>query len=278
MKIQYKILTILIVLISISTGLHAQEQLNDYKYVVVPDQFEFQTEANQYRINGLTKFLLEKQNFTAFTNRQELPEDAINNGCLVLHASLINSSSIFNTKVAVQFENCRKEIVFTSQIGESRDKKYIVAYNEATRNAFKTFSSFTHDYNPKVDKTTEQVAALKEEIKTLKATQNQDKPIAENNKPETVKAVKANLKVEDTPQTATKINTTLKAHLIEGSVFSYNLKDSNNKVVYTILFSGKEDYYIVQGVDALIYKINNQWVIAQYLDNALQVKSLDIKF
>lgn len=278
MTIQYKIVSVLILLISISNSLHAQEQLNDYKYVVVPDQFEFQSEANQYRINGLTKFLLEKQNFTVFSNNQQLPEDAINNGCLVVYASLINSSSLFNTKVAVQFENCRKDIVFTSQIGASRDKKYIVAYNEATRNAFKTFSSFTHNYVPKVDQTAAQVTELKEEIKTLKADKKEENLILESDKPETKDIVKSKVANNNTPATQNKQNKTLKAHLIEGAVFSYNLKDATNTVVYTILFSGKEDYYIVKGLDALIYKINNQWVIAQYLDTTLQVKSLDIKF
>ena len=44
-----------IVAVLFSTSLLAQEQLNNYKYIVVPNQFDFQKEAGQYRVNGLTK-------------------------------------------------------------------------------------------------------------------------------------------------------------------------------------------------------------------------------
>lgn len=285
MKFSNKIQLVLILLFSLVTSLQAQDKLNNYKYVVVANQFDFQSEPDQYRLNGLTKFLLEKQNFTVFSNTDILPDDAINNGCLVLYATLKNSSSLFKTKINVQFENCKKEIVFTSDIGESRDKKYIVAYNEATRNAFNTFSSFTHTYKPAAaDKQTTEVTALKQEIENLKAEQSNK----ENIKAEaTIKDVV--VKVTDTPvkaatKTETKTETikpadnALRAKLISGSVFSYNLLDANGKVVYTILFSGKEDYYIVKGQDALIYKMNNQWVLAHYVNNDLQIKAINIKF
>ncbi|PIB31115.1 hypothetical protein BFP78_12760 [Gaetbulibacter sp. 5U11] len=285
MKFSNKIQLVLILLFSLVTSLQAQDKLNNYKYVVVANQFDFQSEPDQYRLNGLTKFLLEKQNFTVFSNTDILPDDAINNGCLVLYATLKNSSSLFKTKINVQFENCKKEIVFTSDKGESRDKKYIVAYNEATRNAFNTFSSFTHTYKPAAaDKQTTEVTALKQEIETLKAEQSNKENIkAEATiKDEVVKVtdtpVKAATKIETKTETIKPADNALHAKLISGSVFSYNLLDANGKVVYTILFSGKEDYYIVKGQDALIYKMNNQWVLAHYVNNDLQIKAINIKF
>lgn len=285
MKFSNKIQLVLILLFSLVTSLQAQDKLNNYKYVVVANQFDFQSEPDQYRLNGLTKFLLEKQNFTVFSNTDVLPDDAINNGCLVLYATLKNSSSLFKTKINFQFENCKKEIVFTSDIGESRDKKYIVAYNEATRNAFNTFSSFTHTYKPAAaDKQTTEVTALKQEIENLKAEQsNKDNIKAEATiKDEVVKVtdtpVKVATKTETKTETIKPADYALRAKLISGSVFSYNLLDANGKVVYTILFSGKEDYYIVKGQDALIYKMNNQWVLAHYVNNDLQIKAINIKF
>ncbi|WP_051437527.1 hypothetical protein [Olleya marilimosa] len=285
MKFSNKIQLVLILLFSLVTSLQAQDKLNNYKYVVVANQFDFQSEPDQYRLNGLTKFLLEKQNFTVFSNTDVLPDDAINNGCLVLYATLKNSSSLFKTKINVQFENCKKEIVFTSDIGESRDKKYIVAYNEATRNAFNTFSSFIHTYKPTAaDNQTTEVTALKQEIETLKAEQsNKDNIKAEATiKNEVVKVtdtpVKETTKTETKTETIKPADNALHAKLISGSVFSYNLLDANGKVVYTILFSGKEDYYIVKGQDALIYKMNNQWVLAHYVDNDLQIKAMTINF
>ena len=285
MKFSNKIQLVLILLFSLVTSLQAQDKLNNYKYVVVANQFDFQSEPDQYRLNGLTKYLLEKQNFTVYSNTDVLPDDAINNGCLVLYATLKNSSSLFKTKINVQFENCKKEIVFTSDIGESRDKKYIVAYNEATRNAFNTFSSFIHTYKPTAaDKQTTEVTALKQEIENLKAEQSNKENIkAEATiKDEVVKVtdtpVKETTKIETKTETIKPADNALHAKLISGFVFSYNLLDANGKVVYTILFSGKEDYYIVKGQDALIYKMNNQWVLAHYVNNDLQIKAINIKF
>jgi len=281
MKFSNKIQLVLILLFSLVTSLQAQDKLNNYKYVVVANQFDFQSEPNQYRLNGLTKYLLEKQNFTVFSNTDVLPDDAINNGCLVLYATLKNSSSLFKTKINVQFENCKKEIVFTSDIGESREKKYIVAYNEATRNAFNTFSSFVHTYKPTAaDNHTTEVTALKQEIETLKAEQsNKDNIKAEATiKDEVVKVTDTPVKAATKTETIKPADNALHAKLISGTVFSYNLLDANGKVVYTILFSGKEDYYIVKGQDALIYKMNNQWVLAHYVDNDLQIKAMTINF
>lgn len=283
MKISNKVSVIVIMLVSLLTSVNAQDKLNNYKYVVVANQFDFQSEPDQYRLNGLTTFLLQKQNFTVFSNTDVLPDDAIANGCLVLYATLKNSSSLFKTKVNVQFENCKKEIVFTSDIGESRDKKYIVAYNEATRNAFNTFSSFEHTYKATTENsTTTQVEALKQEIETLKAnkvTEESPKVTAiDKTKDEVVKATNTAVKSNSNLEVATTADNTLKAQLITGSVFSYNLLDANNTVVYTILFSGKEDFYIVKGQDALIYKMNNQWVLAHYVNNDLQIKAINIKF
>ena len=62
MKFSNKIQLVLILLFSLVTSLQAQDKLNNYKYVVVANQFDFQSEPDQYRLNGLTKFLLEKQN------------------------------------------------------------------------------------------------------------------------------------------------------------------------------------------------------------------------
>ena len=44
----------------------AQTALNQYKYFSVPERFEFLKESDQYQVNSLTKFLLQKN--TSFEN------------------------------------------------------------------------------------------------------------------------------------------------------------------------------------------------------------------
>ena len=41
------------------------QTVNDYKYVVVDNQYDFQKSANEFRLNELMVFELEKYGFTA---------------------------------------------------------------------------------------------------------------------------------------------------------------------------------------------------------------------
>jgi len=71
----------------------------------------------------------------------------------------------------------------------------------------------------------------------------------------------------------------LKAELISGKALAYDLVNIDGKTVHTILYSGKEDVYLVKDKNALIYKLNGNWVYAIYLDdNSLEVKALEIIF
>ena len=42
------------------SGAFSQTNLNNYKYVIVPKKYDFLKEEDQFRLNGLTKFLFEK--------------------------------------------------------------------------------------------------------------------------------------------------------------------------------------------------------------------------
>ncbi|WAC03599.1 hypothetical protein N7U66_09080 [Lacinutrix neustonica] len=43
-------------------------------------------------------------------------------------------------------------------------------------------------------------------------------------------------------------------------------------------FLGKEDVFIVKNENALIYKKNNAWIMAQFVENNLQTNAIDIQF
>lgn len=260
-----KILFIFTVLFSIS--LSAQDQLNNFKYIVVPNQFKFQKEPGQYRVNGLAKFLLEKQNFTVLLEGDTLPEDAIQNNCLVLKTTAIDDSSMFKTKIKFQFKDCQGKVVYTTEEGESREKKYIVAYNEAVRQAFSSLSNFTHKYELK--KTKNKV----EEVVVTPLPQVTEAPLVEEVDEEEIDE-EIEMPVEEGYKKSS--NNALNAEAF--GVINYKLKNSQGQTVYTILYSGKEDFYIVKGKNAVIYKINGSWVIATNDNGTLQIKSIDIKF
>ncbi|MBN2867119.1 MAG: hypothetical protein JXK08_00470 [Flavobacteriaceae bacterium] len=251
------------------TSLFAQEKLNNYKYIVVPNQFEFQKEPGQYRVNGLTKFLLEKQNFTVLMEDEDLPADAAQNNCLVLRIKAVDDSGMFKTNLKFEFKDCQGRVVYTTQEGESREKKYIVAYNEAVREAFGSLSNFTHKYE--VKETENEV----EEVIVAPLPKVTEAPIIEVVDEEEIdEEIEVEIPLEDVEENTS--NNTLTAEAF--GVINYNLKNSQGQTVYTILYSGKENLYIVKGIDAVIYKINNNWVITTNENGTLQMKSIDIKF
>jgi len=263
----------------------AQNSLNDYKYVIVPNQFDFQREADQYRLNSLSKFLFEKNGFIALKEGDALPKELVENGCLSLNADVLKGNGMFKTKLRIELKNCRGEVVYTSDEGISRKKKYMVAYNEALRGAFKSFSFMDYKYNPSNksnastiananDKEKEVIRALKEEIKALKKVEEKAKEI--DNIDVMEKEPKSKMIEEDKPIAIKKANSnTLYA---QPTNTGFQLVDTTPKVVYTIYVSGKKDTYIVKGLDALIYKENGEWTIAEQKENGLEERVLNIKF
>ncbi|WP_315821252.1 hypothetical protein [Paraflavitalea speifideaquila] len=63
----------LFVLALISLSAYSQSTLNNYKYVLVPEKYDFAKSENQYRLNSLTQILLEEKGFTAFVGNTNLP-------------------------------------------------------------------------------------------------------------------------------------------------------------------------------------------------------------
>lgn len=140
-----KIITL--VAICVFKGIIAQN-ISEYQYVVVPKKFEFQRTENQYQINGLTKFLFEKYNFSTFWS-DEIPREVHQNPCDMLKADVQNKSGMFVTKVIVTLIDCNGKIVFTSREGKSREKNYDKAYNEALRDAFEDIKALNYKYTKK---------------------------------------------------------------------------------------------------------------------------------
>ena len=60
---------IFLLALSVNMSSWAQMSLNDYKYVSVPEKFDFLKSNDQYQLNSLTFFLLKKKGFTVLNNR-----------------------------------------------------------------------------------------------------------------------------------------------------------------------------------------------------------------
>ena len=274
----------------------SQESVNAYKYVIVPTSYNFLNEPDQYQVNSLTKFLFEKLGFTTLMADAEFPEDLNNNRCLGLYADVEKHKAFLNTKLQVHLKDCNNKIVISSQIGESREKEYSKVYNLALREAFKSFDDLNYSYKPSSNITSkstsnpavadasqaqEEIDRLKREVEALKDKQVQNVVVAA----EVAKSVtvdKAPAEVKETVKPMVKEQTkpegksqALSANPVENG---YTITDASSKVLYHLVFSGKEDVYIVKGQDAIVYKMNNAWIVSTANDSGVSMKTLNVKF
>lgn len=133
------VITLFIGVLSVQMGV-GQTSLNDYHYVVVPDQFEFLKGKDQYQVNSLTVWLLNKNGFNAYLDSQ-LPLALRRKPCKGLKAVIQTKENFLAFKSAVVFTDCFGNIVYTSEEGRSKDKDYRKSYHEAIRQSFESITA-----------------------------------------------------------------------------------------------------------------------------------------
>ena len=122
--------------LAITLNSFSQKSLNDYSYVVISEQFEFQTEKDKYQLNSLTKFLFNKYGFHAFFNA-EVPENV--KRCDGLWVDAEGTPGFIITKIQLVLRDCHGNEVYRTKFGKSKIKDYKEAYYESMRDAFEEF-------------------------------------------------------------------------------------------------------------------------------------------
>ncbi len=272
------------------TSVFSQTNLNEYKYIIVSKKYDFLKEVDQYQVNSLSKFLFNKYGFEALMEGEAYPEDLTKNRCLALKADALKEPGMFKTKLAIELKDCNDQVVYTSGLGESREKEFKKSYTEAIRNAFKSIEALNYKYEPKENDDTiltsttevknevaEEIQKLKEEIQTLK--QEKKVEVAEVTNPQ------IETQIIKSPETkpVEQVNT-IKAEVKEGlsGVLyaqkidnGFQLVDSSPKVVYKIIKTGLNNVFLVENQTAIIYKEGDHWI----LENGSPTKTkLNIKF
>ena len=276
----------------IVSSVFAQSSINNYKYVIVPNKYDFLNKKDQYQVNSLTKFLFNKHGFEAVMEGSDYPKDLMVNRCLALNADVIKGSGMFKTKLNIELKDCNDKIVYTSEVGESREKEYKTAYNLALRNAFKSIVALNYKYEPSKNsiitasqpqvkaEVTEEIEQLKKEIQTLKKEKQAEVAVIENPEVAAPKVVVPEVKpvVQKEVTTAPVIegvSNVLYAQVIDNG---FQLVDSSPKVVYRMKNTNLNDVFLVEGKSAVIYKKGNDWVIEYYSGAVLEQEALNIKF
>jgi len=159
------------------------QTVNDYKYVVVDNQYDFQKSANEFRLNELMVFELEKYGFTAIRTSEIIPLDLNRGECNALNLTVEESGS-FKSNIIAGLVNCSGKVLFTTAVGIGKSKDYDKAFYSAIRNAFASFGDLEYAYNGKKDQKQTRVVDgdnVKEEVlhvdEVVKATaSNEVKP------------------------------------------------------------------------------------------------------
>lgn len=234
------------------------QSVNDYKAVIIPLKYEFMKTDNQYRLATLSKQNLTKAGFEAFYSNEQLP-DGYTDRCQVLYIDVVKDNAFLVTKLIVNFKDCFGQVVYTSEVGRSKEKDYDLAYKEALDNAFKSVFTLHYKYS--------------------------GNPVATSKTPAPAKTVAA---TAVTTVAATQIAAASSPDLKDPNLLyaqptesGYQLIDKTPKVVMKLFKTSQPNVYIaskdnVQG--SLILKQDGQWYFESYQNDKLVSEKIVVKF
>jgi hypothetical protein len=228
------------------SGLGFAQSINDYKYVVVPERFDWLKESNQYNLNAITKMIFEKYGWQVFYPTQKMPDELALDRCKALYADVLNESGMLSTSLVIVLKDCNGKTVFTSVEGKSKEKSYQKSYYEALREASQSVAQINYKYSGK----------------------------------ETV-PVKAALAVPAAQQAAPTVTTNNENQLFAQPITNgYQLVDNTPKVVLKIYKTSQQDSYtaVSEAKNGVVFKRGNDWIFEYYQNDKLISEKLNIKF
>lgn len=236
-----KKITILVFLFTV-VAFSQKKSVNNYKYVVVPETYDFLKSKNQYQVNDLTKFLFKKYGFIAFYSSNNLPKDFQKDRCSALYADVKKLSGFLTLKLQVELKDCDNKVIFISKVGRSKEKEYKKAYHESLRRAFISLKELNYSY----------VSLSKNEVEI----------------------VKVQPKVEETKK---EIITNYSVLYAQPKEYGFQLVDTKPSIVFQIETTGKKDVFILKNKKGIFYKNNTEWIAEFYENNVKQVKKYQLK-
>jgi hypothetical protein len=246
----------IVLLLVLASSLGFSQTVNDYKYAIVPSKFTFLKEKDQYRLNTLTKLLMEKYGFVTFFDTDILPIEVAKNNCNKVFVEVQSNGTIFMTKLSIILKDCKNTILFTSVEGKSREKEYQTSYNQALREAFNSFYSLGYKYNGNNNLNSNSNVNAKESS-NLKDSNLKDSNLNE-----------ANIKANDL---------VLFAQPIENG---FQLIDATPKVIMKIYKTSSPVCFIANkaGIQGVLISKENEWFF-EYFDNSKLVSDkVEVKF
>ncbi|MBT8304513.1 MAG: hypothetical protein KJP09_08600 [Bacteroidia bacterium] len=277
-------LIFLFLCLSIMGSSYAQKNINEFKYIIVPTKYDFLDEDDRFQLNSLTKFLFNKNGFTALMSDEPFPQDLKKDNCLALRADVDKLRGMLITKLQVELRDCSNTLIYTSEIGKSKVKQYKTAYNLALRDAFESFKLVKYEYKGKNETSIEEMAEQEQaEIETPEIVEEEMPnkvespstaiPVVESVESQPMQVQEDNEKIIETKDAIDDNMLSAKA-IFNG----FKLYDAKSNEVMTIFDSGVKEVYIVKGKDAIIYKKAGSWIYSETNETNLLTQLIKIDF
>ena len=231
------------------------EQISNYKYVIVSNKFDFLKHADQYQTSSLTKFLLKKKGFTVFLSNETLPEELVANRCLALIANVTENSSLFSVKTKIDLKDCYGKSIYTSKEGKSKEKDFKKSYHEAIRMAYSTMSDLEYKYEPKKENKIKATTVVTKVLPVKKS----------------IPLVK-----EDTTKQETVLN--VETLYAQTKPNGFQLVNTKPEILFQVLNTNVKDVFIIKSKNGILYKSDTIWIAEYYENNTFIVKKYNIKF
>ncbi|HLN96147.1 MAG TPA: hypothetical protein VK183_10985 [Flavobacterium sp.] len=236
------------------TGTLFAQSVNEYRYVVIPNRFDLQSEPNQYRLNTLSKKYLTEAGFEA-VHESLMTDDQVNHRCDNLFIDIVKVKSLLTIKVKVLFKDCRNAVVFESKEGSSKDKSYEKGYQEALAKAFESVKELQYTYTGK-----------KQEAVT------ESQPIA---------VQKTVTPVVSTTTTAPSDATSKTIYTVEPLASGYLIIDNNtSKIALKILKTSDPKIYTASrnGDSGVFLNKNGKWFFEYYRNGTLYSEEFSVNY
>jgi len=227
------------------------QSVNDYKAVIVPLKYDFLKTENQYRLSTMTKANLLKAGFQAFYGNEQLPAE-YSDRCDLLYVDVKRDNGFLITKLFVEFRDCYGKVIFTSQVGKSKEKEYESAYRESLELAFVSINALQYKYNGKNANTVK--ASVPATVQNVTATAIVSAPVADITDPNLLYA--------------------------QPTENGYQLIDKTPKVVMKLLKTSRPDSFIAikDGIQGSLNAKDNQWFFEYYKNDQLVSEKVVVKF
>ena len=85
---------ILMLLFVVAAKGAAQHEINNYRYLILPEKFSFLKQKDQYQLNSLVKIHFEKLGFVVFYDTETLPDSLVNYNCNKLFCDIESVGNI----------------------------------------------------------------------------------------------------------------------------------------------------------------------------------------